>query len=137
MPPALLITLERQPDIEAYFSLHNRYCFCQIQNKFLQTSIFYGYNCHNSKICFNFKISFEQLQRSGTPSKADHEHILGSPSRDHSRMGLHDDDDLGMEDGDDIDEQLHGSYLGNEDMGESKFNRRMHYLFLLICTKEH
>ena len=52
-------------------------------------------------------------------------------------MGLHDDDDLGMEDGDDIDEQLHGSYLGNEDMGESKFNRRMHYLFLLICTKEH
>ena len=36
-------------------------------------------------------------------------------------MGVHDEDDLGMEDGmDDIEEQLHGSYMGNEEMGESK-----------------
>ena len=63
------------------------------------------------------------LQRSGTPNKADHEHILGGPSRDQSRMGLHDDDDLGMEDGDGMDEmedQLQGSYMGNDEMGESK-----------------
>ena len=38
-------------------------------------------------------------------------------------MGLHDDDDLGMEDGDGMDEmedQLQGSYMGNDEMGESK-----------------
>ena len=70
------------------------------------------------------------LQRTGTPNKTDHEQILGGPSRDHSRMGIHDDDDLGMED-DDIDEQLHGSYMGNDDMGESKFNlmHALHFLF--------
>ena len=45
-------------------------------------------------------------------------------------MGIHDDDDLGMED-DDIDEQLHGSYMGNDDMGESKF-KSMHDLQFLF-----
>ena len=41
-------------------------------------------------------------------------------------MGLHDDDDLGMEDGDGMDEmedQLQGSYMGNDEMGESKLTR--------------
>ena len=69
------------------------------------------------------------IQRSVTPSKADHEHILGSPSRDHSRMGVHDDDDLGLED--DMDDQLHGSYMGNDEMGESKLEHyitSMHYI---------
>lgn len=33
-------------------------------------------------------------------------------------MGIHDDDDLGLED--DMDDQLQGSYMGNDEMGESK-----------------
>lgn len=50
-------------------------------------------------------------------------------------MGVHDEDDLGMEDGDgmdDIEDQLQGSYIGNDEMGESKWKFIMFlYLFLL------
>ena len=40
-------------------------------------------------------------------------------------MGLHDEDDLGMEDGDALDD-MEGSYMGNDEMGESKCSILMH-----------
>ena len=54
-------------------------------------------------------------------------------------MGLHDDDDLGMEDGDGMDEmedQLQGSYMGNDEMGESKLTR-IYINHILLHKKLH